>query len=1133
MKRKMTRFLSLLIAALMLASLLPAAALADDGEARIYTSPDGLDAGQYYFDMNSPELLKRFENRRYAEKLREGLPPEEALSQAKEQAALDVAAFRQAEWYIDTETFALNVSFPQDYDPSGVFSLESEADAEFMIGLIRLAKENTLVWNDVAVPSSPNEIADFAHNQYFINLQRAYVEYYDEAFAAGNDEQSSDEYAVYVVEQLLKATYGVRPDDPLFRVKMTYIENGEQKVLYYPYEIAAGGSNDVSRYVVQRHDYLDICHWDWTDEDHVTAWFECYLGRFDGEEDIASFDLSGSDIKKTVLREATETTDGLVECTASVLFYDSIEFKDVTYTDTHTFVIPATGNPQRLSITKQPQSAQLNYPEGVELTVEVDDPDFAAEYQWFDTDALGRPMLLDGITAKTPKLVLPATTYYDSGFDLFCEITDLNGNKTVSDVAHVEVVNRDEHKPVFYVGDHGLEPGDTLDLSQTYLGTGTVSFAESGNEVTLDNVVMDIDTDRILFDTKAAPNMGLFAAASGCAFRDGRFYIHVKGDCSVNCSYYDVENYASGIGLTAHFLASDSDNATRMVIDGDGSLTLRGGVYGIHTDYELEIDTDLKIRSNGQNYMSGISANGDVYIDEGAKADIQTFGHGIFVDCRRMGDGSFEYHDLHIADGAAVKIDATAPHVYSLNTELYGMIANGNIHIGKAKTDIALHAVRATMEPYGGRISAMTGMSAFNIALTGSDLTIDVDAEKMGGELYANGAYGISGESLQRISLTEGAKVSIDIDTPIVRDAAEGVESGWTQNGEGFGLDVEGGSELDVSVKSSGMAVFGIDLANPVSVTDAVVNVSVEPIGSELAFGASVPDLKAELSGEAGSVTLMAENGIAFFAADADSGTEFDIDHKPAHILMSGKAKMAAPANGVINCYGFPYFGSVIPGETVYGPMDLVNPAQRVVINTTGVDDYVPPEAVSFSDVADDAWYREAVEYVAGKGLMNGIGGNKFDPDGDTTRGMLVTILYRLEGEPAVSAESPFADVPADAPAWYTNAVLWAAEKGIVLGYADGGRMIFDPNGAISREQFAAILYRYEQYKGGGFTGMWYFRLDYEDAADVSEWADEAMHWCVMNGIINGCTPTTLVPQGSASRAQPAAILMRYIKGAE
>lgn len=1133
MKRKMTRFLSLLIAALMLASLLPAAALADAGEARIYTSPDGLDAGQYYFDLDSAELLKRFENRRYAEKLKEGMTPEEALSQAKEQAALDVAAFRQAEWYIDTETFALSVSFPQDYDPSGVFSLESEADAEFMIGLIRLAKENALEWADVAVPSSPNEIADYAHNQYFINLQRAFVEYYDEAVAAGGDEQSSDQYAVYVVEQLMKATYGVRPDDPLFRVKMTFTENGERKVLYYPYEIAAGGSNDVSRYVVQRHDYLDICHWDWTDEDHVTAWFECYLGRYDGEEDIVSFDLSGSDIRKTVVREATETTDGIVECTASVLFYDSIEFKDVTYTDTHTFTIPATGDPQRLSITKQPQSAQLNYPDGVELTVEVDDPDFVAEYQWFDTDAIGRPMLLDGITAKTSKLVLPATTYYDSGFDLFCEITDLNGNRIVSDVAHIEVANRDEHKPVFYVGDHGLEPGDTLDLSRTYLGTGTVSFAESGNEVTLDNVVMDIDTDKILFDTSAAPNMGLFAAGSGCVFKDGRFYIHVKGDCSVNCSYYDVEHYSSGIGLTAHFLASDVDTATRMVIDGDGSLTLSGGVYGIHTDYELEIDTDLRTRSNGRNYMSGVSANGDVYIDEGAKVDIRSFGHGIFVDCRRLPDGSFEYHDLHIADGAEVRIDATAPHVYSLNTELYGMIANGNIHIGKAKTDISLHAVRATMEPYGGRISAMTGMSAFNISLTGSDLSIDVDAEKMGGELYANGVYGINGESLQRIYLADGAKASIDIDTPIVRDVAEGVESGWTQQGKDFGLVVEDGSELKISVKSSGTAVFGIDLANPVTVTGAAVDVSVEPIGAGIAFGASVPDLKAELVGEADRVALMAENGIAFFAADENGGTEFDIDHKPAHIIMSGNAVIAAPENGVINRFGFPYFGSIVPGETVYGPMDLENPAQRFVINTTGTDDYVPPEAVSFSDVADDAWYREAVEYVAGKGLMNGIGGNKFDPDGDTTRGMLVTILYRLEGEPAVSAPSAFADVSTEAPQWYTSAVLWAAENGIVLGYTDGGKTVFNPNGAITREQFATILYRYEKYRGGGFTGMWYFPLDYEDAAEVSDYADEAMHWCVMNGIINGCTPTTLVPQGSASRAQAATMLMRYIEGVE
>jgi|GEM_PF-4425730 len=186
-----------------------------------------------------------------------------------------------------------------------------------------------------------------------------------------------------------------------------------------------------------------------------------------------------------------------------------------------------------------------------------------------------------------------------------------------------------------------------------------------------------------------------------------------------------------------------------------------------------------------------------------------------------------------------------------------------------------------------------------------------------------------------------------------------------------------------------------------------------------------------------------------------------------------------------------------------------------------------------FDDVEKDDWFYDAVKYVFEKGMMNGVGDNKFDPDGTTTRAMVVTILYRLEGEPEVDAgTSPFFDVAPEAegfaPQWYTKAVLWAAENGIVEGYVEGAHKVFDPNGSITREQLAAILYRYEQYKGGGFTGAWYFPLDFEDAADVSDWADEAMHWCVMKGVITGVTETTLVPGGSATRAQAATMLMRF-----
>jgi hypothetical protein len=183
-------------------------------------------------------------------------------------------------------------------------------------------------------------------------------------------------------------------------------------------------------------------------------------------------------------------------------------------------------------------------------------------------------------------------------------------------------------------------------------------------------------------------------------------------------------------------------------------------------------------------------------------------------------------------------------------------------------------------------------------------------------------------------------------------------------------------------------------------------------------------------------------------------------------------------------------------------------------------DDTCPISA--FTDARTTAWYHDGVHFVLANGLMNGMGNGKFDPNGTTSRAMIVTILYRLEGEPEVTGANPFTDVPDGQ--WYTNAVLWAAENKIVEGYGNGK---FDPNGEITREQLATILYRYAQSKGQGFTGTWMFLLDYPDASEVSSWADEAMHWCVMQGIING-KDGKLVPGGNASRAESATMLMRY-----
>jgi len=174
-----------------------------------------------------------------------------------------------------------------------------------------------------------------------------------------------------------------------------------------------------------------------------------------------------------------------------------------------------------------------------------------------------------------------------------------------------------------------------------------------------------------------------------------------------------------------------------------------------------------------------------------------------------------------------------------------------------------------------------------------------------------------------------------------------------------------------------------------------------------------------------------------------------------------------------------------------------------------------------FRDVKTTDWFYEAVEYVAQNNMMSGTAANIFSPNQTTTRGMIVTILHRMEGEPTTTGTT-FSDVAKGQ--WYTNAVAWASANDIVTGYGGG---IFGPNDAITREQMAAILYRYAQHKGYE-TGASGNITSFSDGGKVSSYAVQAMKWAVGSGLISGVSNNTLSPQGGATRAQAATILMRF-----
>lgn len=177
----------------------------------------------------------------------------------------------------------------------------------------------------------------------------------------------------------------------------------------------------------------------------------------------------------------------------------------------------------------------------------------------------------------------------------------------------------------------------------------------------------------------------------------------------------------------------------------------------------------------------------------------------------------------------------------------------------------------------------------------------------------------------------------------------------------------------------------------------------------------------------------------------------------------------------------------------------------------------------SFADVAQDAWYADAVDFAAGRELLRGVAADRFAPNTTLSRGMLATVLCRLEGAEGETRQSDFSDVGADA--WYAQAVAWAAAEEIVVGYADGS---FRPDAPITREQLAVMLYRYAETQGMRTGGRDTLR-SFSDSGSVSDWARDAVAWAVDSGILAGRPDGTLDPAGTATRAEAAAMLQRLV----
>lgn len=279
-------------------------------------------------------------------------------------------------------------------------------------------------------------------------------------------------------------------------------------------------------------------------------------------------------------------------------------------------------------------------------------------------------------------------------------------------------------------------------------------------------------------------------------------------------------------------------------------------------------------------------------------------------------------------------------------------------------------------------------------------------------------------------------------------------------------------------------------------------------------------------------------------SANKSRGSSYSLDQSAAYRIIvtdniqNGTVKTdrkTSESGKTVTITAQPYIGSRLDTITVTdsrgneltltgqdGRFEFIMPASDVTVNAyfTAFED---AERLPFTDVSKADWFYDAVKYVYDNNIMSGTSGDLFSPDLQTTRGMIVTILYRLEGQPKASGIL-FSDV--EQSMYYADAVTWAAANGVVSGYGNGE---FGPDDMITREQLVSVLYRYAANKGIDVSDRADIR-QFSDAYSVSGYAVEAMEWAYSCGLISGMQDGTLLPGGGASRSQTAAMLMRYIQ---
>ena len=718
--------------------------------------------------------------------------------------------------------------------------------------------------------------------------------------------------------------------------------------------------------------------------------------------------------------------------------------------------------------------------------------------------------------------------------------------------------------------------GDPLNLEVTSFvanandesATQNTFMVPEGSTLTLNNVQTTIDGDNTLTNagTIEMDETSILTVASGATLEQAG---------TVNGGSVEVEDegtvteYVARVGNAGYDSLAEALNA---VATNGGTITL---LQNATLEADITINNDITIDGQGQfkidaqpknSHAITVASNAALTLENVAlnitNGDVETGSYGLNV----------QYGATLTLDNADVTLAGLSNATISSNPNSAGtepgkfVLTKGSTITAKniggnfsnggtwslsdgSKIDIntctshGLSCDSLTVNGSSVEVSGtgLLGVTAKDINLTNNaKITVDNCGSKLAEE--TNKTWATDGESYKYpVEIKKGGKVTIDSTSSMVlqnnanNNTIYFVESTLDNNGtlqanvvtkapdNSFSVTVKDGSTvLDVANVTSG-ATYTLPAALPDQGYNHFVGWR-DQDGKNYEGGAKVENISKDMTFTAQWAYIPPANpNYKITIGDTANGT---ITANPTAAKAGATVTLTAtPDEGyaVGSITVTDRFGDAVRvTEQADGTYTFTMPNGQVTVTATFVQVEEPAPTEPFIDVAEGDWFYDAVVYAYQNELMDGVGGNRFAPNSETTRAQLVTILYRLEGQPAVSGDLPFTDV--EAGIWYTDAILWAAQNNIVNGVSDTE---FAPGDDLTRQQLVTILYRYAEAKGYDVSASADLS-GYPDAGQVQDYAQPAMAWAVAENIIQGMEDGTLKPAGNASRAQIATILMRF-----